>query len=183
MKLPLQVVFRNIESSQWIEDVIRERAAKLDRFCEYIMSCRVIVDIPHRHHHSGNFFRVRIDISTPGKEIVVNREPDEHTSAKDMSAVLRDAFDSAKRQLETYVRERRHQVKTHIEQPSAKIKQLFPDEDYGFLETSDGRDIYFHANSIIGERFEHLKIGDSVTFVEEDGEKGPQASTVRYAQG
>ncbi len=176
MKLPLQVVFRGMDSSPWIEEVIRERATKLDRFCDHIMSCRVVVEMPHRHHHSGNLLHIRIDISAPGKEIVVNKEP-----SKDISAAMRDSFDSAIRQLETYVQEQRRHVKTHASVPKARVKQLFQDEGYGFIETLDGREVYFHGNSLIGETFTRLKIGDEVTFVEEDGEKGPQASTVRMA--
>lgn len=176
MKLPLQVVFRGMEHSPWIEDVIREKATKLDRFCDHIMSCRVVVDMPHKHHHTGNMLEVRIDISAPGKEIVVNKEP-----SKDISAALRDAFDSAKRQLETYVQEQRRHVKTHEATPKAYVKQLFAEEGYGFIETIDGREVYFHGNSVIGEMFDRLKVGDEVTFVEEAGNEGPQASTVRMA--
>lgn len=176
MNLPLQVVFRGMENSPWIEDIIIEKASKLDRFCDHITSCRVVVDMPHRHHHTGNMLSVSIDISAPGKHIIVNKEPD-----KDISAALRDAFDSARRQLETYVQEQRRHVKTHEYSPRAHIKQLFPEEEYGFIETIDGREVYFHGNSVIGENFDHLKVGDEVTFVEEAGEKGPQASTVRMS--
>jgi cold shock CspA family protein len=56
---------------------------------------------------------------------------------------------------------------------------LFPERGYGFLTTSDGREVYFHQNSVLGNKFKDLKIGTEVRFVEEPGDKGPQASTVR----
>ncbi len=180
MKVPLQIAFRNMKRSAWAEQLVREHEAKLDSFCANIMRCRVVVKMPHRHHRQGNFYSVRIDLTVPGKEIVVNREPSEHAAYQDFQAAVRDAFDSAKRKLEDYVRVRRRDVKSHeAPQTNASIVQLLPEPGYGVLETSDGREIYFHQNSVINEKFEHLKPGMKVSFVEEEGEKGPQASTVR----
>ncbi|MBZ0189495.1 MAG: cold shock domain-containing protein, partial [Candidatus Obscuribacterales bacterium] len=69
------------------------------------------------------------------------------------------------------------EIKSHDLPPSAKITQMF--EDYGFLETTDGREIYFHSNSVINNRFEKLAVGAEVTYVETQGDHGPQASTVK----
>jgi cold shock CspA family protein len=115
----------------------------------------------------------------PGKEIAVNREPPRHTAYKDLEVAIRDAFDSARRQLEDYLRRRRGFVKTLEAAPHARVNRLFTDDDYGFLETPDGRAIYFHRHSVLHEGFKRLKIGAEVTFVEEEGKKGPQASTVK----
>ncbi len=53
-------------------------------------------------------------------------------------------------------------------------------DDYGFIETVDGREIYFHRNSLVGDTpFEALEPGAGVAFSEEAGEEGPQASSVR----
>jgi hypothetical protein len=62
MKLPLQISFHNTESIPAVEQAIRERATRLDRYYGQIMSCRVVVDIPHRHHHTGNLYQVRIGL-------------------------------------------------------------------------------------------------------------------------
>jgi cold shock CspA family protein len=59
------------------------------------------------------------------------------------------------------------------------VSKLYPDEGYGFIGTTDGRDVYFHRDSVLHEGFDHLRIGTEVTFAEEVGEKGPQASSVR----
>ncbi|MCK4467404.1 MAG: cold shock domain-containing protein, partial [Desulfobacterales bacterium] len=50
---------------------------------------------------------------------------------------------------------------------------------YGFLTTPDGREFYFHKNSVLDDKFKVLKVGMKVRFVEELGEKGAQASTVK----
>jgi ribosome-associated translation inhibitor RaiA len=111
MQLPLQIAFDNMSRSEVIEKMVRKKAAKLDTFCDHIMGCRVVVAAPHRRHRHGNQYQVRIDLTVPDGEIVVNREPPEHTAHKEVAVALRDAFDSARRQLEDYVRRRRGAVK------------------------------------------------------------------------
>jgi cold shock CspA family protein/ribosome-associated translation inhibitor RaiA len=179
MQVPLQVSFRHLEHSEAIEALIRERVAKLDASPDHIMGCRVVVEPAGKHHEHGNLYEVRIDITVPGEEIVVTREPSQHTEYRDIHVALRDAFDSARRKLEDYVRRRRGSVKALATAPHARVSKLFPDEDYGFLSTPDGREIYFHRHSVLHEGFDHLQIGTEVTFAEEEGKKGAQASTVR----
>jgi cold shock CspA family protein len=151
----------------------------LDRFCDHIMSCRVVIDVPHRHHKHGNQYHVRLDITVPGDELVINREPPEHAKARSLQLCIREAFDTAARLLEDYVRRQRGVVKAH-EQPTthAKVRVVMHGQDHGFLETFDGREVYFHKNAIVGADFDRLQPGTEVTFVEELGEKGPQATTV-----
>jgi cold shock CspA family protein len=179
MQLPLQIAFHNMDRSETLEEEVREKASKLDEFCDHIMACRVVVEVPHRHHQRGNQYQVRIDITVPGDEIAVNREAPEHTAYKEFEMALRDAFDSAKRQLEDYVRRRRGLVKEHEALPHAKVTKLFPVEGYGILQTLDGREIYFHRHSVLDDSFEKLQIGSEVAFAQEEGKKGPQASTVK----
>jgi ribosomal subunit interface protein len=108
MRIPLQITIRDMEHSDVLETHIREKAEKLDEFCDHITSCRVVVDEPHKHHHQGKQFGVRIDIGVPGNEIVVNHHHD-----GDVYVALRDAFAAAKRQVEEYARKQRGAVKTH----------------------------------------------------------------------
>lgn len=181
MKLPVQVSFRNMDKSQWIEDLILEKASTLERYYKRIISCRVVVEIPHKRHHQGNPYLVRVDVSVPDKEIVVNRQTDENKEHQDMNATIRDAFESVRRQLEEYAEKRRGMVKTHEGVPKARVIKLFPEQEYGFIETADGREVYFHANSVLNQAFTHLSVGTEVAFAEVEGEAGPQASTVRIA--
>lgn len=179
MQLPLQISFRNMPHSAEIEDRIRGEAEELDQFYNHVMSCRVVVDVPHRHHEHGNLYQLRIDITVPGEEIAVNRESGEHVEYKDIEAAIRDAFASAVRKLEDYARRQRGDAKTHHPMPHARIARWFPEAHYGFLETPDGREIYFHEQSVVGAELADLEVGQEVAFVEQEGEKGPQASTVK----
>lgn len=178
MKLPLQVVFRDMEASDAIEAAVRKRAVKLERFYEYIMSCRVVVEKHHRHHHQGNLFHVRIDLKVPGEEIVASREPAGHHAHEDVYVAIRDAFDAVLRRLEDYVRRRRGAVKAHEAPPHGHVAELNSTEGFGRIETPEGRLVYFHKNSVVDEDFGNLSIGTEVRFAEEMGELGPQASAV-----
>jgi cold shock CspA family protein len=128
---------------------------------------------------------VRIDLTVPGQELVVSRDPAENQAHTDAYVAVRDAFDAAKRQLEKYVRSNRREAKAHRHAesngatPAARIIELIPMQDYGRLLTHEGREIYFHRNSLVNGDFDKLSVGDMVRFSEEMGEEGPQASSVR----
>ena len=179
MKTPLQIAFHNLPHSKVIESAIQEAADRLEDTHDRITSCRVIVDQPHRHHKEGNLFQVRIDLKMPGAELVVKREHAGSLAYGDLSLVIQDAFEEMQGQIEEFVNRRRGFVKTHEDLPHARVTRLFTEAGYGFLETLDGREVFFHRNSVLGSRFGSLDVGTEVSFVEELGEKGPQASTVK----
>ena len=112
MKVPLEITFRNVPRSQAVEERIRTKAAKLDRFYDRITGCRVVVEAPHNRHQKGNTYHVRIDLSVPGHEIVVNREPERNPDHQDLWVAIRDAFNAAQRQLQNYAG-RRHATGSH----------------------------------------------------------------------
>lgn len=178
MKQPLQINFRDIPPSEAVEARVREKAAGLDKFYDQIMTCRVMIEAPHGHHHKGNLYHIGIDLTVPNGEIVINRDPKDHHAHEDVYVAIRDAFDAARRKLQDYARIQRGDVKSHEKPPHGTVSELVPHEDFGRIQTSDGREIYFHRNSFIDGDFDNLEIGDKVRFVEEAGEKGPQASTV-----
>jgi cold shock CspA family protein len=137
-----------------------------------------MVESSHRRHRQGNLYHVRIRLAVPGEEIVISRDPPEHAQNEDMYLVVNDAFKEAARKLEDYVRRRRGQVKKRVAPPRGRVVRIFPEEGYGFLEDPEGRELYFHRNSVLDEAFSRLKVGSEVRFAEEAGEKGPQASSV-----
>jgi cold shock CspA family protein/ribosome-associated translation inhibitor RaiA len=178
MRVPLQVTFRHVDRSDEVEVRIRERAEKLDRICGQIMTGRVVVDLPAQRHRKGKVFLVRIDLTVPGKELVVNRDPLLNHAHEDVYVAVEDAFDAMERILKEYSKAIQGEVKRDVVQDRGLVDRIFPEEGYGFIQTSDGRDIYFHRNSVLNGGFDRLRPGAGVRFKEEDGEKGPQASTV-----
>jgi len=93
---------------------------------------------------------------------------------------VRRAFDATQRQLEKLVDKQRGDIKVHPAQEIAGlVVRLFRDEGYGFINSLDGREIYFHKDSLHAGEFDRLEIGTGVQWNEEEGEKGPQASFVK----
>ena len=178
MEIPPKITFRNMEPSHAIEARIRERIDKLEHVYGRLTGCQIAIEAPHRHHQHGKLYRVRVHAILPRMEVVAGRDPGDHHAHEDVYVALRDAFDAVERRLEDCARRQRGAVKTHEQPPLARIASLFRDKGYGFLSTFDGREIYFHRNSVRGTRFDELELGSSVRFVEESGDKGPQATVV-----
>ena len=184
MTLPVQITFRNFSSTPALEEHIRDKASRLERYYDHIMSCRVLVEERHRHHRQGRLFHVRIELGVPHGEVVVSREPDEAHEHEDVYVALRDAFDAARRRLEDRARTARHDVKSHEAPQHGTVARLFAWDGYGFIVLSDGTEVYFHKNAVIAGRWEDLDVGQSVRVVvaEREGEHGPQASTVELLE-
>jgi ribosomal subunit interface protein len=179
MQTPVQVTFHGIEQSDFIEAYVRKRSAKLDTFHARITACRVTVEVPHQHQHHGRHFCVRIDVTVPGGEVVVSHAPDESAANEDVYAAIDESFDRLGRRLEDHVRRQRGDVKSREESyRDGRVTKLWSNEGYGFIETRDGDEVYFHRNSVLHQAFGRTKVGSLVRFVEEVGDKGPQASTV-----
>lgn len=173
MQVPLQIVVRDTPHSPALDARIREKALKLEEFDPRIISCRVTVEEGSKHRHQGRQFSVRIDLRVPGREIAVTREHHE-----DVYVALRDAFDSAKRQLEDVVREKRGDVKAHETPRHGRIARLHADEGWGLIEAEGGGELYFSRENVVHPPFEHLEPGMPVQFIEEMAADGPQAKRV-----
>jgi len=200
MQLPLQVTFRNMEASPAVQEWIEEQATHLESLYQPIMRCRVAVEAPHRHHRKGAQYHVRIDLTLPGGEIVIKRQPSPKGRAlqegrreitknlevgvphKNLRQAIDDAFKAAARRIQDYARRQGGRIKAHEPAHLARVSRLLADEGYGFLTALDGHEVYFHRESVLNRGFNRLKVGTTVAFAEEPGEKGPQASTVRIVR-
>jgi cold shock CspA family protein len=179
MGIPIEIVFREVSlPREPVEAEVRKRAEKLERFHAGIINCRVVVEAPHRRRREGNIYMVKIDLAVPNRTIVVDREHRKRREHEDVFVAIRDAFDAAGRRLEEHARLERGDVKAHQSEPRGVVSRLFPGEGYGFIEEFGGREIYFHRHSVL-DGFDELEVGAEVRFEEEEGEKGPQASTVK----
>jgi ribosome-associated translation inhibitor RaiA len=156
MILPVQITFRNMDSSSWVEDRIRDEAQKLDRYYERITSCRVMVEVPHRHHQHGQHYHIRVELGVPGTELVVTHEPSLHSAQtqggagewekhlelhpehKDIYIAIHDAFKHARRQLQDYVRRMRGEVKLHGRIPPTRRDKLASFEEVESVEEVEG---------------------------------------------
>ena len=196
MLLPVQVTFRNVEEHAGLEEYVQKEAAKLERFFNRISSCRVIVERPQRAA-SSKIYHVRIDLGVPNEELVVKHVPSLHGTLEDLQTqksrrearsvlvhktaqrAIHEAFREMARQLQGYARRQSGVAKTRPHIQEGVVTGILPEKGFGFLETDDGREIYFNQASVLEGHFRQLRIGSKVKFAEETGEKGPQASTVK----
>ena len=180
MQVPLQIVFEHVEHSDALEAAVRKEAQRLEHFHDRITSARVVIARPQHSHHKGDTYNVRIHLAVPGgKHIYISRDPAATGRHEDAHVTIRDAFDVAGRQLQDQVRRLDGDVKAHETPPHGTIASLVPEADHGFIATADGREVYFHRNSVSGGKFDDLKVGQEVRFSEAAGDKGPQATFVR----
>jgi cold shock CspA family protein/ribosome-associated translation inhibitor RaiA len=180
MQVPLKIVFEHVGPSDAIEAAVRKEAQRLERFYDRITSARVVIARPQHRHQKGDTYSVRVHLALPGgKHIDITREPAATGRHEDAYVTIRDAFDAAGRQLQDRARRMDGAVKAHETQPHGVIAALVPERDHGFIAAADGREIYFHRNSVVDGKLEDLAIGQEVRFSEAAGDKGPQATSVR----
>jgi ribosomal subunit interface protein len=158
---------------------VEKRAAKLENFHDRIVKCHVVLEAPHRHHKHGKRYHVRIDMIVPGKELVVSKNLEDNN--EDLHAAVDAAVGDAERVLSEHSQALAPDTKNRFRPPHGVVAKIFHDRGYGFIQAEDGHEVYFHENSVLDGRFERLTVGAKVRYAEEDGEKGPQASTVHAA--
>ena len=142
-----------------------------------ITAFRVVVKAPGAHHRTSGHYEVNIHMALPdGREIAVTRTATADERFLDLDFAIDDAFKRARRRLQDQVRRMRGQIKAHAAHPIGTVAKLWPELGYGFVLGGDGREIYFHRNSVADDAFDRLAIGARVAYSEEEGADGPQAS-------
>jgi ribosome-associated translation inhibitor RaiA/cold shock CspA family protein len=187
MLLPLEIAFHDVPNSDWAEEEIRKRVAKLEKIYSRLKSCRVRVDQRAQNSKGTIPPVVHIELGVPGhKELVVSHEP-EHLQQKfqtpDLHNAINEAFRIAEQQLVEFKNRRQGRTKEPLHdaenQRLGQVTELHPEKDFGFLLTSEGGLLYFHRNSLLSGDFDALKPGNQLYYVEEVGDTGPLAVKVR----
>jgi cold shock CspA family protein/ribosome-associated translation inhibitor RaiA len=181
MQKPLELIYDDVPRSPWSEDLIRERVARLARYCDHITSALVIVAQPHRHQHKGNPFRVSVEVRVPrNRPLVIIEEPRVVEQRSNLQAVINRAFDAMELRLQGLGEERRRDALRPAEGESrGLVTRLPPGLGYGSLRMPDGREVYFHENAVLHGDFPRLAVGTEVRFEPNEGEIGLTASSVQ----
>lgn len=180
MEIPPEISFRDVDADERHKQKILDEIAKLERVYDRIVGCRVVVEQPHKHSDRGRQYHVGIRLSVPRKELVVSRDPGDREAHRTLETAISDAFASMRRQLDQHA----EQVRSGRQQGGGsprfgKVARRVPEEGYGFIRTPDGRDVYFHEDTLVGGvEMDDLHVQTPVRFLEEEGEKGPQAREV-----
>jgi cold shock CspA family protein/ribosome-associated translation inhibitor RaiA len=183
MERPVDIVFHNTDRSETVEADIRARVEKLEKRFPHMTGCRVSIEGRDRQHHTGQAWDVHLVMSVPGQDLAVSREPHKNkggSSHPDLAGSLREAFKAAEKQLDAYkARLSGEAVLPTGSALAGRIVQIEPGEDHGYLLNATGSQLYFHRDSVTNARFEDLREGDTVHYVEEEGDAGPVATKVR----
>ena len=180
MQTPVEIDFQGMDADAGAHTAIAKHVDELEQRFGRITACRVVLKAPGGHHRTGGLYEINIRLALPeGREVNVGRTAKADERHSDLTFAINDAFKRARRQLQDNARELQGQVKRHEGSPIGTVVRLDPSGEFGFIETSDGAEIYFHRNSVLDDAFARLAVGTRVTFAEGVGEKGPQASTVK----
>ena len=105
MHSAVDVVYRDLDISPALNDIITKKLEKLSRFSHHIQRSRVVLDSPHKHRHKGKLYRASIELELKGAPLTVTQDD---TS---IHIAVRDAFNAAERQLKE--RAARHRTSRH----------------------------------------------------------------------
>jgi cold shock CspA family protein/ribosome-associated translation inhibitor RaiA len=180
MQITPEIIFHDVDRSAWVENYINERLQRLDRFADGITSCRVSLTKDQGSHHKGNRYSLMVEVRIPpNHDLAAKKAKIIRDMSTQLPALINLGFGAIERQLKKTAALRRYEEKRHDGQPHAIVEKLFG-EGYGFLRAlDDDRQIYFHRNSVLHGDFERLAIGTEVRFTPQEGEDGPQASSVQ----
>ena len=107
MNIPVQITYRDFEHTDALDAFVKRHVEKLESVAGHVTSCRISVEEPHRHKSHGRHFRIRIDISVPAANLLVDRCPDARHEYEDAYAAIDEAFEHASRMLTEHARRRR----------------------------------------------------------------------------
>jgi len=180
METPVEIDFQGMDATPETRAAIDKHVAVLEDRFGRVTAGRIVLRAPGGRHRTGGLYEINIHLALPdGRDVNVGRTPQNDERYADLNFALNDAFKRARRQLQDQVRKLQGHIKQHDGPPTGTVTELDSLGEFGFIETSDGREIYFHRNSVLNGDFAKLEVGARVTFAEEMGDKGPQASTVK----
>ncbi len=180
MQTPAQIETEGVKKTPELLATIDQHITELEDLFGRMTACRVVVKGPGDRHQTGGQHQVNIRLALPdGREVNIGRTPKQDERYADLTFAIDNAFKRARRRLQDQARLMRGQTKSHEGQPVGTVARIDPSGEFGFLESADGHEIYFNCNSVLDGGASDIAPGTRVSYVEEIGEKGAQASTVR----
>ncbi|MBA2778896.1 HPF/RaiA family ribosome-associated protein [Billgrantia kenyensis] len=181
MQTPLEITYQHVSRSEWIDEYVRSRVAKLENFSKDIVSCRVVIEQTQNPHKTGNPYRALIEVSLPAKGELVAEKSDKVTDPQvQLRPIIRSAFEAMEKQLKKQTAKRDGKVKQHNDEPLppvATVVRIF--DGYGFLKSLSGQEYYFHRNAVLHNDFARVTVGTRVRFEPNEGDEGLHASSIQ----
>jgi cold shock CspA family protein len=179
MQTPVQIEIEGVKSTPELRAAIDQHVVELESRFGRLTACRIVLKGPDDHHKTGGQHQVSIRLALPdGREVNIGRTPKQDERYADLTFAIDNAFRRARRRLQDQARLMRGQTKVHGGQPVGTVVRIDPSGEFGFLESADGHEVYFNCNSVLDDA-SSIALGTRVSYVEEIGAKGAQASTVK----
>ncbi len=179
MEIAPEIIFHDVDRTDWVEAYVIERLRRLERFADGITRCRVSLTQEVASHTKGNRYSVMVEVRLPpNHDLAAKKQKVVHDMPTQLPALINQAFSAVESQVKKTAQLRRGDLKTRDAEPRGLVASLSP-EGFGFIRSFDNRDVYFHRNSVLHGDFERLAVGTEVRFSPEEGEKGLQASSVQ----
>jgi cold shock CspA family protein/ribosome-associated translation inhibitor RaiA len=172
--MDLRIDCRNIKMTPRWKKEIEERMALLQETNDNIIHGRVTLTKNRHHKKANSVAEALVVVTLPRRHTLTARK-----QSKTFEEAIRAAFAAVEIEAQKF-RDKRgsKEVRVPPTQLRGVISKLFPREGYGFILQEGGGEVYFHRNALHGLSFEDLEDGIEVVFNAEEGEKGPQATTV-----
>jgi len=184
MQKPLQLSFKNIDGSEAMKELVRDRVGHLERLYPNLIGCRVVIEAPHRPARGGGRppLGIAVEVEVPGKPKIVVKDMEERRNPRDHGVLVNRSFDVVERKLDEASSIIQGEVKSHEGAgETGTVTRLFPEQNYGFVESKEAGTLYFTRNAVVDGRFDELTVGTMVHLTPATGEgpMGPQASSIR----
>ena len=179
MQIAPEIIFHDVDRSEWVENYIVERLGRLEKFAEGITRCHVTLAQEVASHSKGNRYSVMVEVRLPpNQDLAAKKQKVVREMHTQLPALINQAFGAIETQLKKTAQLRRSEMKTHDSEARGLVASLSP-EGFGFIRSFDNQDVYFHRNSVLNGDWKVIEAGSLVAFAEEQGDRGPQASSVR----
>lgn len=172
--MELQIESRNVEMTPAWQTEIEQRMDKLQDEHNEITHARVSLTKNRHHQNAPNVAEALVVVTLPVRHTISARKAE-----KTFEEAIRAAFFSIDIELKKF-RDKRGSREIRVSPVPLRgvICKLFPQAGYGFILQEGGGEVYFHRNAVHEMTFESLEDGTVVSFNLEEGDQGPQATTV-----
>ena len=178
MQTSVKIAFRHCEPSEEIRAEIAAQMEGLEQLSPRITSCRIVVSGPKTRHKRGALFHIQLRVAMPErKDVVVDQREGDAGESEHPLVAIRDSP-----RLPARSRTSRATCAARSRPTWRKATAASPASPLGTIAASSRRRTAaktIFINAVLNGGFARLSVGSEVRFIEEDGEKGAQASTVR----
>ena len=111
MQISPEIIFHDVDRSEWVENYIIERLRRLERYAEGITRCHVTLAQEVASHNKGNRYSVMVEVRLPpNRDLAAKKQKVVHDMPTQLPALINHAFGAIETQLKRAAQLRRAEV-------------------------------------------------------------------------